>query len=381
MTPSFANIALNEIKFDCRHYSGYKPCGKQDGCPECPHYSPRGEQILIIKLGAMGDVLRTKSLLPALKRAYPTSWIVWLTAPGSECIARDPLVDEVRTLTTEGIMSLEGRPWARILCLDKDPHALALSARLDAKLRQGFAPTPYNSVTVWNDAAMDALRLGLSDEFKFRQNRKTQPEILHNIAELPYTGDSYGLTLTEDARRSALEVLTRIGIPLDRPIIGLNTGCGPVFATKAWTPEGFSDLIRRLGVHEGHSLMLLGGTREQALHRRLTAENPGCTVLFDSGNHNSLETFFGLVERCAMVLTSDSLCLHAAVALRRPLVAFFGPTCEQEIDLFGLGEKIVTDFACSPCYLKVCPKPRTCMQALEVGVVESAMMRVLHAAR
>jgi ADP-heptose:LPS heptosyltransferase len=127
--------------------------------PGLSHYAPRGEQILIIKLGAMGDVLRTKSLLPALKRAHPTSWIVWLTAPGSESIARDPLVDEVRTLTTEGVMSLEHRPWTRVLCLDKDPHALALSAKLDAKIRQGFAPTPYNTVTVWNDAATDALRL------------------------------------------------------------------------------------------------------------------------------------------------------------------------------------------------------------------------------
>jgi heptosyltransferase-2 len=35
-------------------------------CGDCPCFAPRGERILIIKLGAPGDVLRTTCLLPAL---------------------------------------------------------------------------------------------------------------------------------------------------------------------------------------------------------------------------------------------------------------------------------------------------------------------------
>ncbi len=46
--------------------------------------------------------------------------------------------------------------------------------------------------------------------------------------------------------------------------------------------------------------------------------------------------------------------MHIGIALQRPLIAFFGPTSDAEIDLFGLGEKIVTPLSCSRCYLADC---------------------------
>lgn len=378
-TATFANIPISAIRTDCRHYSGYKPCKKHDGCPDCPHHAPRGEQILIIKLGAMGDVLRTKSLLPALKRAHPTSWIVWLTNPGSEALARDPLVDEVRAFTLEGITALEGRRFARLLCLDKDAHAVALSARLEADVRQGFAPTAYNTITVWNDASAEALRLGLSDELKYRISRKTVPRILHDMAELDYDGCDYGLTLGDAARAEAADLVARLGLPKGRRIVGVNTGCGPVFETKAWTRDGFAELLASLGRRDDVAMLLLGGPREEALHAELMrrAGDMAGRVVFDAGNHNPLERFFAVVERCDVVLSSDSLAMHVAIALKRPVVAFFGPTCAHEVDLFGRGEAIVTDFSCSPCYLKRCDKQPTCMQAMSAGTVEAAVLRVL----
>lgn len=376
---SFATIPIGDIRTDCRHYSGYKPCNKHDGCPDCPHYAARGEQLLVIKLGAMGDVLRTKALLPALKRAHPNSWIVWLTNPGSESIARDPLVDEVRTYTPEGLGALEGRHFARVLSLDKDAHAVALSARVSADLRQGFAPTAYNTITVWNRGAEEALRLGLSDEFKFRRNRKTMPHIVHDIAELPYDGATYALTIPDAARREADAAWRALALPPKLPTIGINTGCGPVFATKGWTAANMAELLRHMGIAGDVSLVLLGGPREEQLHRELLRAAGGLagTRVFNAGNDHKLETFFALIEKCDAVLSADTLAMHVAIALRRPLVAYFGPTCEQEIDLFGLGEKIVTDFACAPCYLKTCPHARTCMDALAPETVEAALRRVL----
>ena len=45
---------------------------------------------------------------------------------------------------------------------------------------------------------------------------------------------------------------------------------------------------------------------------------------------------------CDLVITSDSLCLHVAVARRTPVVAFFAPTSAAEIELYGLGQKVVS---------------------------------------
>jgi heptosyltransferase-2 len=380
MSTSFATIDPSQLRTDCRFYSGYKPCHRFDGCPECPHYKPRGVQILIIKLGAMGDVLRTKVILDPLKARFPESWIVWLTDPGSEPLVRDPQVDEIRAYTAAGIGALEGRRFHQILCLDKDPHAVSLSARLPADRRLGFAPTAYNTISIWNDASLYALRLGLSDPLKFYQNTKTVPQIVSEMAEVECPAEPYRLAVSEEARRQARKVLTGLlGSDPTGPIIGLNTGCGPVFATKGWTHERMGDFLRLLPRHPTWRIVLLGGVRERAIHEYLRAAAGPLLgkQVFDSGNDHSLETFFGLVEQSDLLLSADSLAMHVGIALRRKVVAWFGPTCHQEVDLYGRGEKVVTDFACSPCYLKTCPKDVFCMDALAGETVLAAVERVL----
>lgn len=381
----FAHINLDQINFDCRFYTGYKPCGKFDGCPDCPHYEKRGEQILIIKLGAMGDVLRCKVILRGLKDQHPESWIVWLTEPGSECLVRDPLVDEIRIFTPAGLAALSGRKFARLICLDKDAQAVALARDIDAEVKQGFAPTEFNTITVWNEASLYALRLGLSDPLKFYENTKSMPEIVAEASEVPYDGERYTLTLTNQARREALARWTNvIGEKMgNRRVIGLNTGCGPVFATKGWTQARMEEFLQLAGAREDLCVALLGGPRERSLHAELM-ERAGAHAgesVFDLGNDNPLEVFFGLVEQCDVVCSADSLGMHVAIALGRPVVAWFGSTCHQEVDLYGLGEKVVSDFPCSPCYLKHCPKPVFCLDAMSAETVLEKVDRLLTARR
>ena len=57
------------------------------------------------------------------------------------------------------------------------------------------------------------------------------------------------------------------------------------------------------------------------------------------------------------------------------VVALIGPTSASEIDLFGRGEKVVSDFDCAPCYLGRCDKAITCMEALDAQTVFEAVMR------
>jgi hypothetical protein len=61
-----------------------------------------------------------------------------------------------------------------------------------------------------------------------------------------------------------------------------------------------------------------------------------------------------------------------AIGLRVPVLVILGATCHQEIELYGRGAKIISDFECSPCYLSVCPKEKTCMQAIPARTVYNA---------
>src|SRR5580658_8338803 len=84
---------------DCRFFIGEKPCKFKRDCDDgCAHFQPFGTRILIIKLGAIGDVLRTTPLLPFLKERYPESHITWLVdAVAVPLLADNPRIDRILT--------------------------------------------------------------------------------------------------------------------------------------------------------------------------------------------------------------------------------------------------------------------------------------------
>ena len=55
-----------------------------ENCEQCKFASEYDKKILIIKLGALGDVLRTTPILHALREKYPNCLIYWLTLEESE---------------------------------------------------------------------------------------------------------------------------------------------------------------------------------------------------------------------------------------------------------------------------------------------------------
>ncbi|HKX46765.1 MAG TPA: glycosyltransferase family 9 protein, partial [Planctomycetota bacterium] len=62
----------------------------------------------------------------------------------------------------------------------------------------------------------------------------------------------------------------------------------------------------------------------------------------DAGVDHALLDFAALVDRLALLVTSDSLALHVAVARRVPVLCFFAPTSAAEIELYGRGRKVLS---------------------------------------
>ena len=55
-------------------------------------------RILIVKLGAIGDVLRTTSIVPGLKEKYHPELLDWLTSePGEQMLLNNPIIDQIFT--------------------------------------------------------------------------------------------------------------------------------------------------------------------------------------------------------------------------------------------------------------------------------------------
>ena len=382
------NLVPDKIKFDCRYYTGYKPCGKQDLCVECGYYSPQGKRIVIIKLGALGDVLRTTPLLRSLKKHFAPCHITWVTNPSAiPLFEKNTFVDRVFTFDPRHLLILTTEIFDTLYCFEKDAEALALAEKIQAKRKIGFSITPYGTPSIYNAESIYALQLSLNNPMKFKYNKKSYQEVTFEMAGLEYQGEEYILEPTQEAIKFADELAKRQEISSQAIKIGINTGCGGVFKTKQWTVSGFCELISKLGENSDIQCLLLGGEREREFNSEILKywkinkivknRNHSYPFIVDTGCDNSLENFIGIVNLCDVVVTSDSLAMHIAIGLQKEVLAFFGPTCAQEIDLSGRGTKITTDFDCSPCYLNTCDKKPTCMQAMRSDDLLAAVLSLI----
>jgi heptosyltransferase-2 len=71
--------------------------------------------------------------------------------------------------------------------------------------------------------------------------------------------------------------------------------------------------------------------------------------------------------------------MHLALALKRRTVVIFGPTSAPEIELYGLGEKVIPDMTCLSCYKNACDFVPNCMDLVSTDMVASAVTRQLAA--
>lgn len=366
------------LHLDCRHYLGDRPCRFERACAQCPHYEPMGPRVLVIKLGALGDVMRTGCILPGLSQLWhEPPYVTWLTSHAARpLVERMPGVHRVLTFDPPSLARLEVEYFNLVVSLDKEPPpcAAAMIAKTDRRI--GIGLSRYGNVYPLNEECDYYFSLGLDNEEKFHRNQRSYPELVYEALGLIYGGERYALTLTDRDRADADAGLTALGAPAGVRWIGINPGAGAVFANKAWREDGYVELIHELSRQRPDAaFLLLGGADEADLTDRIARACADLPVY--SGGNNPLGGFAGLIERCAVLVSGDTLAMHLALALGRRAVAIFGPTCAQEIDLFGLGEKIVSPVPCIPCYRRRCDQNPSCQDAIRTQTVLEAVLRQL----
>jgi ADP-heptose:LPS heptosyltransferase len=360
----------NRIKFDCRHFLGDRPClfHKAEGvtCSDCGSYSPAGKRILIIKLGAMGDVLRTTSILPALRKQFNTPHVTWITRKESvDLLENNPCLDSILETHVDSLARLQIEAFDLVINPETSKESAALASMVRGKRKKGFGLSPRGFVFTFNPEADELFHMGLLDDLK-KRNRKTYEQLICRLSGLPYERVPPMLCLTEDEIRRGEEFLAKKRLK-KRPRVGINTGGGTRWPLKRWTTEGFINLGKRLSRQLGVQVLLFGGPSEAEINRKISAK-AGRGVI-DTGCFNPPRQFATLLNLCDVVVTGDSLALHIGLALHKRMVVLLGPTSETEIDLYGLGKKITAEMDCLCCYRQVCDQSPNCMESIPMETV------------
>lgn len=353
---------------NCKHFNGYKPCFPGTNCLEtgCVDPLPRGTNILLVNLEAMGNVLVTTSLLPAIKRKYPGSTISWITLKNVlPLLQGNPLIDHVYAWDAESRMVLDAMKFDVVMNVDKSVHAGAFTMGLAAGVRLGYGIDGKGIIIPLNQEAEYNYRLGLDDELKFRVNRKPNAQLLAEALGLPYGRDEYILHLTSEEQAFCRRYRRQVGIPDEKKVVGFNTGCSLLYPNKKMTVEQHIVLIDSLARETGAALVLLGGPEDTERNAEIKRKAKEKVIL--TPTQEGVRRGVCYENICDIVVTGDSFGMHVAIALKKRVIAWFGVSCPQEVDLFDRGVKLIPEhLACSPCWKKSCPYNIECVQLIDL---------------
>ncbi|MCB0421448.1 MAG: glycosyltransferase family 9 protein, partial [Bdellovibrionales bacterium] len=197
--------------------------------------------------------------------------------------------------------------------------------------------------------------------------RKAETQLMVEALELgPFQRDEYivQLTLTElqeVRRRRSLWSGDR-----KAPLVGINTGCAGTIPAKKLSIEGHRMLIRQLTKKFPHcKIVLLGGPEDDQRNRTIGKNLPVIQSPYCSGLRDGIVS----VAACDLVISGDSLGMHMSIALKKWIVAWFGPTCDHEIDIYDRGVKVLADVNCSPCWKRSCDATVMCYDRVNFETV------------
>ena len=326
------------VKKDCRWFRGHVPClpHKKEGvvCSGCGHYEKLAERILIIKLGAAGDVIRTTPLLRRLRKDRPTAEIVWLTY-FPDLVPKDQ-VNKILSFELKNLLWLETQRFDWLINLDKDDEAIALVEKVKAKKVSGFLMGEYGKCKPAQDKpSVDKWMTGLWDDLN-KANTKSYMEEIFDICGYKFAGEEYLLPVQFKRKWE--------GIDKSKTVVGLNTGCGNRWTTRLWGEKNWTDLAKKLKTM-GHEVLLLGGPQEDEQNRRI-AEHSGARYL----GHFELPVFIDLMDQCEVVVSQVTMAMHIAIGLGKRLILMNNIFNRHEFHLYGKGSVVEPDLPCLGCF-------------------------------
>jgi heptosyltransferase-2 len=323
----------------------------------------------------MGDVLRTTCIIDPILREWPGARITWITETASIPLLESlPSVAEVVPADYRAVALLASQSFDAVFGLDTGAHSARLTALARAPLKKGFGIGENGVVRPLNQEAEEWYQMGLFDHLK-QSNLRTYQDLIQQACSLNSAMGRILYRTTEEERVRAQHRVVGWKVNGRSPVIGLNIGSGGRWVTKRWPLGNWEILVSELRAKWPYAVVfLLGGSEEREDLERLS-QTFACDSVVNTGCDNSVRDFAALVDLCDVVVTGDTLALHLALALSRRVVAFFGPTSAVEVELYGLGEKLLSPEGCDCFYRHRCRHDIPCLAKLEPSSVLAAVER------
>ena len=275
-------------------------------------------RFLVVRLGALGDIVHTFPAVAALRESFPNAEIVWLTHPRWKFLVESSgLASQVETTETRSLGSIRktvGELRAAHWDASIDYQGLWKSAALPffggIQRRIGFSSQTIREfgVPLLYTDKVDCATIHIADQ---------NGELSQRVGARHPVGP-FNLHVSQ-ADESGVRALLQ-NLNLDRYIV-LSPGGG--WRSKCWPPERFGQLSLLLRNSLGLRSIVNFGPGEDDLFLAIHECSGGADPVPYNG---PLGPLMALLRNASCIVGGDTGPLHLAIALGSRAVALFGPT-------------------------------------------------------
>ena len=331
-------------------------------------------RILVIKIGALGDIILAIPSLRMIRKKYPKGFIaVLVDSTLTACLAQCPYIDEII-------------PFKR-----KDKTNRIQQMRIIVKkLRQYSFDVSVDFQNTMKTHGM-AFLAGIPSRYGYRRGmcgtllthgvgsfRDPLPPVQHQFRILSLLGISelderLELWPQEEDYQYIDTIFNSTWVSPDQKKVGLVLSASWRWQTKKWPIDYFVSLSEKLIRDLGCVIILIGD--EQCREERDQLRARIKSQIVDMIGRTTIMQLAALMSRINCVVSSDTAPLHVASAMNTKIVSLFGPTDPRRHMPPGAHHKVLRrNLACSPCYEERCPEHHhRCMKEISVDEVYGAV--------
>jgi heptosyltransferase-1 len=379
-------------------------------------------KFLILRLSAVGDVIRTLPAVKALKEYYPTSSITWITEESSRTLLESqPEIDEVilfpRKRWTDGMKSMRrmwrtgGEVYGFIFGLRRrrfdvvlDFHGILKSGFLSffsgAPKRIGFdrrsskegnflfsnikVRLPKERISRFQKNFVLLRGIGLEVNPVRNANGSLNPAgiIVKSTSAAEQRGIisngvnhfSPKLHIPEEDKDYIESFFNTLSMPIKRPFVAIHPGTSQKTIYKRWMANQYSQLSDRLIRELNATVIFTWGPGELRWVEGIRKQMKEPSIL--GPQTESLTKLGEIFRRCNLYIGSDTGPMHIASFMGIPVVVIYGPTDPIVNEPFGRHKKVRKEVGCNPCRKRSC-KELTCLKSIQVDDVFKATKEIL----
>lgn len=327
----------------------------------------RTDNILIIKPGAMGDLLHLTPTIRGLRNRFPHARI-------------DIMVGN--TASTD--LFRHHPDIAEILVYDRFGEHRSFKALLP--LWQRIRNRSYDLVINFQRSNLKTWFLtSAALPCRVLVYHKTRAKVIHAVLDHLKTverlgispdGEELDLYLGDDHRKYAADLFETNDLD-KRPVIAFNPGASNLI--KCWSTGQFAALGDRLMSELGAEVIIIGGRIERPLAEEISSGMK--TKPLNLVEKTSMLQLGAILSNCAVLVSGDTGPMHMATAVGTRVVALFGAIDPNRTGPVGKGHHVIqhTEISCVPCNAKKCHNNHylECMDQISVDEVFETVKAIL----